>query len=218
MLTSGRAARANARSKVVFWGLAAVFSFFAPAAVKCAVAEEVYDFQICRGYFALCAASTCTPTGGMIQVRTATGGTATFPEANCTCPVIFGPSIANLAGGNMEGSCEPPARHIWSTYQPRPNIPQELNNWVATPPADAAPPLFCPKALGKGNELVNCFSFKCDSEHYINNVPVVTCHCPIGESLAGKEVPANTAFLTQAGQGDHMYCGKHPVSGPIEVP
>jgi hypothetical protein len=233
MLTLGRAVRRNAWSKIVFGGgLAAVFSLFAPptsagAAENGAVesgaaasgAAENYDFQICRGYFALCAASTCQPTGGFITVRTATGGTATFPEANCTCPIIYGPSIANLAGGNMQGSCTPPPNHIWSTYQPRPNIPQEITGWVPSPPEAAAPPLFCPKQLGRGNQLVNCFSFLCDPQQYINgNVPVTTCHCPIGESLAGTPVPANTAFLTQAGQGNRAFCFKHPVSGPIEVP
>jgi hypothetical protein len=220
MLTSGRVVRGDARSKVVFGGLAAVFSLFAPPTVKSAAAEEVYDFQVCHGYFALCPASTCTPTGGLITVRTATGGTARFPAADCTCPVIYGPSIANLAGGNMQGSCTPPADHIWSTYQPRSNIPQALTNWVPTPPEAAAPPLFCPKSLGFGSGLVNCFSFLCESEHYINNVPVVTCHCPVGESLAGTPVAPRTAFLTQAGRGDQAYCGPgtHPVSGPIEFP
>jgi hypothetical protein len=219
MLRSGRAVRRNASAQVVFGGLAAVFSLLAPPTVKSAAAAEVYDFQICRGYFALCAASTCTPTGGHITVRTAAGGTATFPAADCTCPVIYGPSIANLAGGNMQGSCVPPPRHIWSTYQPRPNIPQALTNWIPTPPEAAAPPLFCSKSLNLGSGLVNCFSFLCESEHYINNVPVVTCHCPMGESLAGTPVPPHTSFLTQAGQGDQTYCGpdKHPVAGPISI-
>ena len=217
MVTSRRAVRGNGLSRVVF-GLSVVLLAFAPPAAHPGRAAEFYDFQICHGYFALCAASTCKPTGGQITVRTATGGTATFPEADCTCPVILGPSIANLAGGNMQGSCEPPPDHIWSTYQPRPNIPQALTNWVPTPPEAAAPPLFCPKNLGLGNQLVNCFSFQCDSQTYVNNVPVVTCHCPIGESLAGTPVPPRTAFLTQAGQGDQATCAMNPVSGPISLP
>ena len=217
MGTSQRATRGNALSKVVF-GLATMLLVFAPPTVRPSGAQEVYDFRICRGYFALCAASTCMPTGKQITVRTATGGTATFPEADCTCPVLLGPSIANLAGGNMEGSCVPKRGHIWSAYQPRPNIPQALTNWVPTPPEASAPPLFCPKSLNLGNQLVNCFSFLCDSQTYINNVPVVTCHCPIGESLAGTSVPPHTSFLTQAGQGDQAFCAEHPVSGPISFP
>ena len=217
MGTSRRAVRGNGLSTVVF-GLSVVLLALAPPAAHPGRAAEFYDFQICHGYFALCAASTCKPTGGQITVRTATGGTATFPEADCTCPVILGPSIANLAGGNMQGSCEPPPDTIWSTYQPRPNIPQALTNWIPTLPEAAAPPLFCPKSLGLGNQLVNCFSFQCDSQTYINNVPVVTCHCPIGESLAGTAVPPNTSFLTQAGQGDEATCAMNPVSGPISLP
>ena len=210
---SPRALQGNLLARVVFF-LGAVLLAFAPPTARSGRAAEVYDFQICHGYFALCAASTCTPTGKQITVKTATGGTATFPEADCTCPVVLGPSIANLAGGNMQGSCEPPRPDtIWSTYQPRPNIPQALTDWVPAP----APPLFCPKRLGLGNQLVNCFSFLCDSQTYINNAPVVTCHCPIGESLAGTAVPPHTAFLTQAGQGDQTYCNMHPVSGPIQI-
>ena len=214
---SPRAVHGNSLAKVVVI-LGAVLLAFAPPTASPSRAQEVYDFQICHGYFALCAASICKPTGGQITVRTATGGTATFPEADCTCPVILGPSIANLAGGNMEGSCVPPEDKMWSTYQPRPNIPQALTDWVPTLPEAAAPPLFCPKSALKGNQLVNCFSFRCDSQTYMNNVPVVTCHCPIGESLAGTPVPPRTAFLTQAGQGDEAYCAKYPVSGPISLP
>ncbi len=217
MRLSRRAAQGNVFSMVVL-GMAAILLAFAPPTARAAGGAENYDFQICHGYFALCAASTCKPTGGQITVRTATGGTATFPEANCKCPVILGPSIANLAGGNMKGSCVPEPGQIWSTYQPRSNIPQEITNWVPTLPQAAAPPLFCPKTRNLGNQLVNCFSFACDSQTYINNVPVVTCHCPIGELLAGTAVPAHTSFLTQAGQGDPAFCADHPVSGPISLP
>jgi hypothetical protein len=211
-------ARGKMLPRVVFGGVAAMLLAFAPPTARAAGAAESYDFQICHGYFALCAASTCKPTGGQITVRTAAGGTATFPEANCKCPVILGPSIANLAGGNMQGSCVPKRGQIWSTYQPRPNIPQAITNWVPSLPEAAAPPLFCSKSRNLGNQLVNCFSFACNSQTYINNVPVVTCHCPIGESLAGTSVPAHTSFLTQAGQGDPAFCADHPVSGPISLP
>ena len=218
MYKSQRAVRGDVLSKVVFC-LAAMFFVLAPPTARPGSAREVYDFQFCTGYFALCAASPCTPTGKEITVRTAAGGTAKFPEADCTCPVLLGPSVANLAGGNMQGSCNPPAPgQIWSTYELRPNIPQALTNWVPTPPEAAAPPLLCPKSLNLGSQSVNCFSFLCDTQTYINNMPVVTCHCPIGESLAGTPVAPATAFLTQAGQGDQAYCAKYPVSGPLSIP
>jgi hypothetical protein len=101
MRISKRAVRGNVLSRVVF-GLAAVLLTFVPPTVRRGAAAEFYDFQICGGYFALCAASTCTPTGKQITVKTATGGTATFPEADCTCPDILGQSIANLAGATCK--------------------------------------------------------------------------------------------------------------------
>jgi hypothetical protein len=182
-------------------------------------AADEHQFQICHGYFALCAASTCTPTGKKIRVNVSGDGTALFPEADCTCPVFSGNAIADVVGGNMQGSCEPPSsEQIWSLYSVRREIPQEINGWVPTGPEAAAPFLFCSKDLNLGNQLVNCFSFACDSLRYINGVPVATCHCPIGESLSGMQVPAHTAFLSQAGQGDQAFCAQHPVAGPISTP
>src|SRR5262245_58577516 len=70
-------------------------------------------FRLCPGDFALCAASICTPTGGTIEVKTRTG-TASFHEAQCTCPIFPGPSIGDISGGNIAkplgpGHCsEPP--------------------------------------------------------------------------------------------------------------
>src|SRR5262249_27210574 len=70
----------NTFSKVVF-GLTAVLLLFAPLTAQAAGPDQVFDFQQCNGYFALCAASTCTPTGNKIAVNTATGSTKNFPEA-----------------------------------------------------------------------------------------------------------------------------------------
>ena len=147
-------------------------------------AADEHVFEICHGYFALCAASTCQPTGGKIKVNVSGDGTALFNEADCTCPVFSGDAIADVVGGNMQGSCQPPSfQQIWSLYSVRREIPQEINGWVPTGPQASAPPLFCSKNLNLGNQLVNCFSFACDSLRYINGVPVATCRCAIGESL-----------------------------------
>jgi hypothetical protein len=180
-------------------------------------AADDHDYQFCNGYFALCAASTCTPTGKTITVNVTGGGTAIFPEAVCTCPIVSGVAIADVNAGNMQGSCEPPANGIWSLYTPKLHIPQAINEWVSTGRQALAPPLFCPKNLNLGAKLVNCASFACDSQTYINGVPVATCHCPIGESFAGTPVAPHTAFVTQAGQGDPEFCAEHPVSVPISL-
>jgi hypothetical protein len=174
-----------------------------------------HDFEFCNGDFALCAASTCTPTGGTIAVNTATG-TELFPAAQCTCPVFSGSAIADLNGGNMHGSCAPPSRNgVWSIFSLMGHIPQAINDWSRGKVKSAAPPLLCPAKLGLGTEFVNCFSFACERAGRIHGVEVATCVCPLGESLDGESVPANTAFLTQAGQRNPDICSQHPVAGPI---
>jgi hypothetical protein len=203
--------------------LAATLGFFTLCLGGRAVAQQGHDYKICEGDFALCAASTCQPSGGSITVNVIGGGTATFPEYNCTCPIFDGPAIADLNGGNMHGSCTPPNGQIWSLFQPRSQIPQAITNWSRLPRKSSAPPLVCGADLNQGNQVVNCFSFACDpggekSAGEIRGVPVATCHCPVGESLDGKAVEPATAFGTQAGQGDTQICFDHPVGGPLPSP
>jgi hypothetical protein len=188
-----------------------------------ASAASGHEFAYCSGYFALCAASTCKPTGHRIKVNVTGGGTATFPEANCTCPIVSGQGITDLAGGNMQGSCKPPVAAdgsvgVWSYYAAHSHIAQAITLWVASGPDALAPPMFCSKSLNLAATTVNCFAFACDAQTYINGVPVATCHCPIGESFDGTPVAPHTAFFTQAGQEDQRYCAAHPVAGEISTP
>ena len=217
----------NTWSKVVF-GLTTVLLVFAPltarpgGAAEAAPGRNPLDLTICSGYFALCAASTCTPhPEQQIAVHTLIPGhDANFIEADCTCPVILGEALADLAGGNMQGSCEPPGPgQLWSEYQIRPDIPQAITNWVPHLPEDlAAPPQTCPASLHLGNQYAQCYSMACDDEQYINNVPVVTCHCALGATLAGGRAEPQSSFLIEAGQGDPAFCAEHPVSNVINIP
>ena len=93
----------DALVKILF-GLSAMILACSPAG-RVAAAAEGHEFRICSGYFALCAASTCQPTGKKIKVNVPDDGTARFPEADCTCPIFFGDAIADVTGGNMKGSC-----------------------------------------------------------------------------------------------------------------
>jgi len=74
------------------------------------------------------------------------------------------------------------------------------------------------RRLNLGNQYAQCFSFACDSETYINNVPVVTCHCAIGATLAGTPAKSRSSFVTEAGQGDPAFCAEHPVGNAISLP
>ncbi|TLG79234.1 hypothetical protein [Methylocystis sp. B8] len=171
------------------------------------------NLTICKGAYALCAAATCSPTGNQISVRTSNGW-ASFPEVNCTCPILNGDAIADVNAGNMQGSCSPPdSQKIWSLYSPQLEIPQEANNWTRSGREALAPPQWCSAKLNAGETISNCFSFLCDiAGSAPNGVPLATCHCPMGESFGGTKVPAATAFITQAGQLNNQICKQHPVT------
>lgn len=178
--------------------------------------NNVYGLRICTGTYALCAASTCTPTNGTIEANTATG-TNTFPAASCTCPVYKGPAIADVTGGNMTGSCARPGPgQVWSLYAPKTNIPQAVNNWSHTPSDTAVSFQLCSSSDDVGATFANCFSFACtvDRERH-NGVKTATCLCPLGENPDGDPVTAGTAVITPAGQCDSSVCAQHPVGAPF---
>jgi hypothetical protein len=178
-----------------------------------------YGLKICQGAFALCASSTCTPTGSTIAVNVQGGGTASFPEASCLCPLVNGPALADVTGGNMQGSCAPPGKgQVWSLYEPKSNLPQQVNNWSRKPAETAVSFQLCSAGLGVGNTFANCFSFACtinkDSKS-TNGVKTATCFCPLGENPDGSAVPADTAVITPAGQCNSDVCAEDPVGAAL---
>lgn len=177
------------------------------------VAGMLYGYKVCHGAYALCAASTCTPTGGTIDVHVSGGGTASFPEAACTCPVFNGPAIADVTGGNMEGSCAPPGKgQVWSLYWPKVNIPQAVNGWSRKPANTEVEFQLCSSEDNVGATFANCFSFACTlDKKRKNGVKTATCFCPLGENPDGSPVSADTAVFTPAGQCNPDACDQHPV-------
>jgi hypothetical protein len=49
-------------------------------------------------------------------------------------------------------------------------------------------------------------------------VPVVTCHCAIGATLAGLPAQPASSFPTQAGQGKKPICDDLPIGNVIQIP
>lgn len=216
-VTLNRPHKAVSRLKIILglWSILMVCSLFG----RVAVATAGHHYEFCNGYFALCAASTCSPTGGTVTVNVTSGGTADFPEADCICPIFYGRAIADLNGGTMSGSCEPPSKdELWSIYTRTKYIPQAINGWAQSGCAAEAPKQICKASLKLGDTSVNCFGFVCDSEAFINGVPVATCHCALGESFEGTAVAPDTAFWTDAGQRDQAFCAKNPAAVPISLP
>lgn len=183
--------------------------------------------------FALCAASSCTPTGGTISVTNTKGVVNTFPEMKCTCPVVTGPSIADFNGGNMQGSCAIPTANakypnpIWSLFAITAIYPQES----ATPPfsTTAGSPQVCP---GTGTQMAtNCWSFECTIDPaQTSGITTASCYCPLGANLTGDPIAAGTPFVTEAGGAIETATGKpsaikqaaacnsNPVGAPYALP
>ena len=158
---------------------------------------------LCQGKYALCAASTCQPTGKMIS----TNDGNTYPEVVCKCPVLDGEAIADTTMGNMKGSCAPTdSEHVWSLFAPKKYYPQEASGFSKLPEKMKTVVQKCDASLNQGYEASNCFSFNCKSGP--DNIAI--CRCPMGQ------VPASTTFLTEAGQGNPEACYQHPVSLPVQ--
>jgi hypothetical protein len=150
----------------------------------------------CNGDYALCAAATCTPTGGKIKVNG-----KKFPAASCECPILNGWSIADLSGGNMKGSCAPPPDGVWSLYAPLAEVPQEYTTpaWQTV----AATPLTCPG--GKANQYAECFSFSCVLDGTVNGQALAKCTCPMEK--------APQQFVTAGGNCDTSNCSSQLMIG-----
>lgn len=166
------------------------------------------QLTMCKGDFALCAAATCTPTG-----RTMVINGKSYPETVCNCPVLQGEALADLNGGNMQGSCARPSPDgVWSLFSYRAFVPQELNGWSSSPRKAKTRVQECSSELKLAAKSVNCFSMSCNNITKINGQKVAVCTCPAGESVSGGRIAPATDFLIQSGQGDPEYCGKSPVA------
>jgi hypothetical protein len=146
--------------------------------------------------FALCASATCTPTGGFI---TGNDGIR-HPAAVCECPILVGNNIADLKGGNVDGSCEAPEGFVYSTYEINGEYPQLIDGTWQTAPAE---PQVCPAKYS----FAQCWNWKCTVGDVVDGVQLAECTCPI------EKTPFE--FVTQAGQGDPSYCEELPVGGPL---
>ena len=180
------------------------------------------DTAVCPGEFALCASSTCRPTGRMITVKEK-GGTTTkqFPESICTCPVIT-PEIAQQNGvplvgvaalneGNMDGSCKSPGPgKIWSYF----------SNEIKVYPQESATPAFSMQMANQqtcpaGSKGTNCWSYLCEIDaKETNGARTATCSCPYGESLFGAPEGPQAPWVTFAGgysSNPSTACSMYPV-------
>jgi hypothetical protein len=185
-------------------------------------AQSVLDpaspkLTLCQDPYALCAAATCKLTGYTIRDNNGTS----YPEVVCECPVFSGPALAELTGGNMQGSCLPPVdpvtgkTGVWSLFWPNLDIPQEIHGvWHENV---LALPHNCPSTIGKPAQPVlfgQCFSYSCKNVRTTNGVLVADCYCPAQQILD----PNKNEFAVQAGQCQTSVCTQIPVGAPFVAP
>jgi hypothetical protein len=165
--------------------------------------------MFCHQEFALCAASSAKPTGKQIAVNASNGTVVMYPEALAVCPVLHGPSVADVTGGNMKGSCaQPGPNQVWSLYQVREKLAQ-APTWNRSTPA-------VPRTFVTGGtpttSISNMFSFACTKTRRVRvfGPQLANCFGPISEDVQGAPVAVGTKVITQAPTG-----ATYPVGGPL---
>jgi hypothetical protein len=158
------------------------------------------DLQICRGEYALCAASSAEPTGSSIVVN---GNT--FREGVSVCPVLKGEAIADL--NLMNGSCKAAKGKVWSLFSNVKNFPQ-APTWAVKPEVVRT---FTTTAT-PGGGMSNMWSFPCTKrKNLVNGVQLADCYGPLNESpWTSTSVPVGSVVGTAAAVG-----ASNPVGGNI---
>ena len=167
------------------------------------VAHADPELRFCEGEYALCAAATGVIAGEFVQANNG----QKYPAATVLCPVFNGKALADLTGGNMTGSCNPPSKDtIWSLFAVETEQPQQMLDWEVGETAVQ----ICGSDTNAAGQMANCFSFLCERIGKINGVELASCTCPVGQTTNN-----NTPFAIQAGQGDKNYCANIPVGAPV---
>ena len=190
---------------------------------------------MCAGEFALCASSTCKPTGKTITVEEDGGKTTKqYPEAVCKCPVITqaiaqanGKSLVGIAGlneGNMKGSCRSPGTgKIWSYFSTEiTTYPQEQPNGDFMVPTSTQGASQSQNCSAKGSaQGSNCWSYICTLDpKETNGVKTATCRCPYGEGVFGQKAKGDRGYVTYAGStwnDPKAACKMLPVGYPDQL-
>lgn len=158
-----------------------------------ALSAQAHTLGICHGEYALCAASSTTPTG-----KTMTINGKVFKEGMAVCPVLSGDAIANL--DLMNGSCNSPKGKVWSLF----GIPP-VSSYPQAPDWNPTPAVGRKFTVGttQTTQMSNMWSFPCEVQaQKINGAKLASCYGPIMESpFNGGRVEVGETAITQAPAG-----------------
>ena len=166
------------------------------------VTIKAQTIAICKGEYALCAASPTTLTG-----KTITVAGKTFKEGVAVCPVLTGDAVANIT--LMQGSCNAPKGKVWSLFgvPPQTAYPQ-APDWAVQPAVFRSFKVGDTPTTG----MSNMWSFLCEKQtKQVNGVTLASCYGPVMESpWTGNHVVPNETAFTQAPVG-----ASYPVGGNL---
>ena len=182
--------------KLVNWILAVM------AAVLCSAPAFAHTLVICKGEYALCAASATTPTGRTIKV-----GTRTFREGVAVCPILKGDAVADL--DLMNGSCVAQPGKVWSLF----GVPA-VKEYPQAPSWAPAPAQFRSFTIGTtpSTGMSNMWSFPCVIQpQQINGATVAKCYGPLNESpWTSNHVKTGVKIVTDSPNGMYPVGGNLP--------
>jgi hypothetical protein len=185
--------------KTIFVAFSAIVMFWLSSLMLTIKAQTI---TICKGEYALCAASPTTLTG-----KTITVSGKTFKEGVAVCPVLTGAAVANM--DLMQGSCNAPKGKVWSLF----GVPPQTA-YPQAPDWSVQPAVFRSFKVGDTptTGMSNMWSFLCTKQtKQVNGVTLASCYGPVMESpwTGNHVVPGETAF-TQAPVG-----ASYPVGGNV---
>lgn len=155
--------------------------------------------KVYNGKFAFCGASGATPTGKLITVQG-----RTFAEGCSVCPVMEGPSIANVKlVPHPEISPDGTDSTFWSFFWYFDSVPQ-APTWETLPTVNRS--FVVSDTVG----MSNMFCMPCKYWKEVNGVTLVKCYGPLNEAA----VPLRRAIRVHPGQTSITQA---PVGAPYPV-
>lgn len=170
-----------------------LISFFKKKTKKDSIEHAL---KIYNGKFAFCGASGAEPTGKIIEVQG-----KKFKEGRSICPVMDGPSIANIElVSDPSTTPDGTENTVWSFFWYYDEVPQ-APSWETLPTVNRSFVI----GQGESNQMSNMFCMPCRIFKNVNGVDLAECFGPLNEMAIplrkSVRVHPGQTSITQAPEG-----------------
>ena len=146
-----------------------------------------HALKIYNGKFAFCGASGAEPTGKIIEVQG-----KKFKEGRSICPVMNGPSIANIElVSDPSTTPDGTENTVWSFFWYYDEVPQ-APSWETLPTVNRSFVI----GQGESNQMSNMFCMPCRIFKNVNGVDLAECFGPLNEMA----IPLRKSVRVRPGQ------------------